>query len=66
MRKSELDISNKLWKFMTYEEEQAYYHEVLERVIRNPRFYLDHLDELSVFRVSFLHYYPEDRKQQDL
>lgn len=53
------DIENKLWLFMSYDEEQAYYEEVLQRVINNPRFYLDHLDELSVFRCSFIHYYPE-------
>jgi hypothetical protein len=43
---------------MSDEEERDFYFEVLDRVIRNPRFYLDHLDNrgLWVFRVSFLDY----------
>jgi len=43
---------------MSDEEERDFYMEVLDRVIRNPRFYLDHLDNrgLWVFRVSFLDY----------
>lgn len=61
-RDATLAGANCLWHFMEYDEEQAYYHEILERVIKNPRFYLDHLDELSVFRVSFLHYYPEEKQ----
>ena len=36
------------------ELEKEYYYEVLDRVIANPRFYLDNLDKLDVFRVSFL------------
>lgn len=51
-----LNMENKLWLFMTREEEEEYYNEVLDRVIANPRFYLDNLDELSVFRVSFKKY----------
>lgn len=35
-------------------EEHKYYDEVLLRVINNPRFYLDNLDKLDVFDVSFL------------
>lgn len=34
--------------------EKEYYYEVLDRVIANPRFYLDNLDKLDVFWVSFL------------
>lgn len=40
-------------------EEKECYNEVLERVIRNPRFYLDLLDEsigLWEFKVSFINY----------
>ena len=37
--------------YMTPEEEEQYFFEVCDRIIRNPRFYLDHLDELSVFRI---------------
>jgi len=59
MKKSHYDIENRLFMFMTPEEEHAYYDEVLERVIRNPRFYLDNLDELSSFRVSFIGYKAE-------
>lgn len=56
-----LAAENKLWEFMPSEEEHAYYEEVLRRVIHNPRYYLDNLDELSVFRVSFIYYYPEKK-----
>lgn len=56
------DIENKLWLFMTRDEEEAYYDEVLTRVVNNSRFYLDNLDELSVFRVSFKKYKPEKMK----
>jgi hypothetical protein len=38
-------------------EEVAYYNEVLERVRANPRWYLNNLSELSVFRVSFENYH---------
>lgn len=34
--------------------EKELYYEVLDRVIANPRYYLDNLDNLEVFRVSFL------------
>jgi hypothetical protein len=51
---SRYDLSNKLYEFMSDTDEHAYFTEVCERVIRNPRFYLDHLDELYVFRVSFI------------
>lgn len=53
---------------MSDEEERAFYDEVLERVIRNPRFYLDHLDNrgLWVFRVSFLDYRSKRRVKKGL
>lgn len=41
---------------MTLAEEKEYYEETLNRVISNPRFYLDNLDELYVYRVSFINY----------
>ena len=44
---------------MDREEEERYYNEILERMIRNPRFYLDNLEDLYLFRVSFRYYYPE-------
>lgn len=47
---------NKLWHFMCYDEEKAYFYEVCDRIIANPRFYLENLDELSVFKVSFINY----------
>lgn len=42
-----------LYTCMTPEEEEQYYIEILDRVIANPRFYLDHLDDgtLIVFRL---------------
>jgi hypothetical protein len=49
MRRSEYDKENRLGKFMTEEEEKKYFIEVCERIIANPRFYLDNLDDLHVF-----------------
>lgn len=42
-----------LYKSMTKEEEQEFYLETLNRVIANPRYYLDHLDDgtLEVYRL---------------
>lgn len=57
--RSELDSNNKLWMFMSIDEERAYFSEVCDRIISNPRFYLDHLEELSVFRVSWFKYKAE-------
>jgi hypothetical protein len=53
---------------MSDEEERDFYMEVLDRVIRNPRFYLDHLDNrgLWVFRVSFLDYKGKRRVKKGL
>lgn len=39
--------------------ERLFYEEVLERVLNNPRFYLDNLEELDVFRCSYMHYVAE-------
>ena len=39
-----------LGSIMTLEEENEYFYEVCDRIIANPRFYLDHLDKLHVFR----------------
>ena len=41
---------------MTADQERAYYTQILNKVIDNPRFYLDNLERLDVFRVSFLNY----------
>jgi hypothetical protein len=41
---------------MTAEQERAYYDNILARIYCNPRHYLDQLDYLDVFRVSFLNY----------
>jgi len=53
---------------MSEDEERDFYMEVLDRVIRNPRFYLDHLDNrgLWVFRVSFLDYKGKRRVKKGL
>ena len=52
---------SKLWMFMTREEEEAYYYETLDRIIANPRLYLDNLEYLKTFRVSFIQYNPRKR-----
>ena len=56
MKASNLDIENKLWLFMDKEDELSYFNEVCDRIIKNPRFYLDNLDKLDTFVVSFIHY----------
>lgn len=56
----EYDKENRLWTFMTPKEEREYYKKTLQNIIDNPRWYLDHFDELIPFRVSFIHYYNED------
>jgi len=48
-----------LYPGITLEEEKECYQEMLKRVINNPRYYLDLLDEsigLWEFKVSFLSY----------
>ena len=49
MRMSNYDRENRLWLFMEREDEKAYYQEVCSRIIANPRFYLDNLEDLYVF-----------------
>jgi hypothetical protein len=49
MRMSDYDRENRLWVFMTEEEEKEYFFDVCDRVISNPRYYLDNLDDLFVF-----------------
>jgi hypothetical protein len=41
-------------------DQRELYEEVLQRVIDDPRFYLDNLDNLWCFRVSFITYLPEE------
>jgi hypothetical protein len=60
--KSSFDKENRLWLFMEECEERAYHREVLELVFRNPRFYLDHLHELSEYRVRWENYQPRKKK----
>jgi len=40
----------------TKEEEHKYFEEVLRNIYARPRFYLDNLENLPVFRVSFIDY----------
>lgn len=42
--------------------ERQFYSEVLSRVHQNPRFYLDNLDKLDVFNVSFINYNYKKRR----
>jgi hypothetical protein len=56
MKASNLDREDKLWFFMDKLEERKFFEEVCDRIIKNPRYYLDNLDELYVFKVSFIHY----------
>lgn len=60
MKLSKYDLENDLGLFMDLDEQREYYNEVLARVIHNPRYYLDNLDNLYAFRVRFLKY-PAER-----
>ena len=51
-----------IYEDITIEEEHLMYDEVCQRIINNPRFYLDNLDNLWVFRTSFISYYYKKRK----
>ena len=62
MTKSNFDKEGRLWMFMTPDEEKEFYNEVLERVIANPRYYLDNLHELDSFWCSFINYPSSARK----
>lgn len=59
---SDYDFENKLWMFMPDSEERCYYEEVLNRIIKNPRYYLNNLDRLHTFRVSFINYSYKKKK----
>lgn len=48
---------NCLANCMTKEQERAYYETVLQKIYCNPRPYLDNLEQLWVFRVSFEDYH---------
>lgn len=50
------DIESRLWMFMAPEDEKNYYYKVCGQIIHNPRFYLDNLESLHVFTVSFINY----------
>lgn len=52
-------IENRVGYFMSKEEEEEFYQETLRRIIHNPRFYLDNLDDLHVFRLSSVEYKAE-------
>jgi hypothetical protein len=62
MARSSYEKENRLWLFMTTEEQREYYNEVLDRVIANPRKYLDNLEYLDVFRVAFINYTSSDNR----
>lgn len=44
---------------ISYEEELEFYDEILERVIKDPRYYLQNLEDLEVFRFSFIEFKKE-------
>jgi hypothetical protein len=58
MKRSDYDKENRLWMFMDAEEEKEYVEECYERVIDNPRFYLDNLERLDMFRTRYKRYKP--------
>jgi len=46
-------------------DEKEFYNEILDRVIMNPRFYLDNIDKprsLQTFWFSFIRYYYKKKK----
>lgn len=50
-------VGPRLSDCMTQAEEIDYYSEILERVFRNPRYYLDNLEQLVTFKVSWCNYH---------
>ena len=54
---------NCLRDVMEADQEREYYNQVLDRIIDNPRKYLDDLEFMDVFRVSFLNYSEKRRKK---
>lgn len=62
MRKTMSDIESRLWTFMSSEEEHNYYDQVCDSILHNPRYYLDNLESLNVFTVSFINYNKKKRK----
>ena len=52
---------NCLLNCMSAEQERAYYESVLQRVYCNPKHYLENLEQMWVFRVSFLDYHDKRR-----
>jgi len=50
------DIESRLWMFMSKEEEKAYYYKVCGQILHNTRYYLDNLESLNTFTVSFINY----------
>jgi len=63
LKASNLDRENKLWLFMNKEDEREYFNEICDRIIRDPRFYLDNLERLDTFVVSFIHYGKSRKKE---
>lgn len=50
---------NRLRKMgFSVEEQKEWYDEILERLGRNPRYYLDNLSDFEVYRVDFINYRP--------
>lgn len=45
------------------EEEKSWFFDCLQRVIDNPRWYLDNLQYLSTFRVHITKIFPKKRKR---
>lgn len=46
---------------LTLDEEDTWMEDCLNRVIENPRWYLDNLEHLTTFRVHKLHLYPNKK-----
>lgn len=61
---------NCLRDVMTAEEERAFYEENLRLIYENIRYYLDNLEYLDVYRVSFHNYgasrYPKSKQKEKL
>jgi len=59
-------VTSKAWELSEdIIDEKAFYNEILDRIILNPRFYLDNLDKprvLQTYWFSFINYRYKKRK----
>ncbi len=55
----QIDNANYALLLDSLEEEKAWFFDCCQRVIANPRWYLDHLDQVTVFSVKIKEIFPK-------